>query len=292
MEQLAYSYILQPETAMTRIDFWIAVAGCITATLIHTPGGKLRSGPYLAAISLCVVAMVLIQHFWPAIGSMMAAGRLWVLVLGHWSVSFVGGYLIGCLAQRRSIDAFGHGGKAYLAFVPLANIWLLLKKSQQPSIAEDGSLARLAGWTVGVLGMVLLLVSLPPQRALGSQIESAAADNPSAAAALFNHMAQTKDGVKAALHMTFHQIRVPVKVDQHTVLDSVAIEGTTLTYHYALDSDISAAPASLSEGILAIVCRDATMKPILAGGGTLEYSYANSAKVEIRRFRIDQASCS
>ncbi|SEN98561.1 hypothetical protein [Palleronia pelagia] len=65
------------------------------------------------------------------------------------------GYVFGIVAMRRSRDGWGHPGRFFLAYVPVVNIWLMLK----PPLKADrvatrpttGRLRALAKVAAGIL---------------------------------------------------------------------------------------------------------------------------------------------
>lgn len=296
MEQLAYSYILLPELAMRAIGIGLICLGGIVALTTRTPSFRLLRGPYFAATALCTLAMTLTQFWWLGGGAMMQAGTFWLLMIGDFVVSLAGGYAIGVLAQARSVDAYGDPGKAFMAFIPIANLWLLFTASIHPQPAppayeDKGALAGLAGWTGGVLGVVLLLLNAAMIRSVTNAVESASANDPRLAAGLTRHMAQSDAGLESLLRMSVAQITVPARIDEITMLDRVDVQGTTLSYHYSVASDIAALPANFSDGIFQNNCKNESITPILEGGGALDYVYTNSAGVEIARYHNDKASC-
>ncbi len=296
MEQLAYSYILLPEWGMKALSYGLICLGGVIALLTRAPSFRMLRGPYFTGIALCTLAISLTQFWWLGGGAMMQAGTLWLLMLGDIVASLAGGYVFATLAQARSLDAYGDAGKAFLAFIPFANLWLLFTPSKHlqpdgPIQPDNGAWAGLVGAPGAVLGIVLMLLNAAAIRSVSSSVEALAASDPRVANGLTRHMAQSDAGLEELLRLSAQQVTVPARVDEITTLNRVDVQGTTISYHYAIASDIAELPANFSDGIFQSNCKNEAIIPILTGGGTLEYVYTNSTGVEVARYRNDQASC-
>ena len=63
-------------------------------------------------------------------------GYLWVLTEIWLAAAIAGGYFVCLLAMARSRDAYGHARMAFLAFIPIANLWLLVTRSKNEMSAN------------------------------------------------------------------------------------------------------------------------------------------------------------
>ena len=135
LEDIAIQYVNQTEESLRLLSYGITIIGAIAAGIFHKNKTELLRAPYFAYSGLLFLVSAASQLVW--FGSVQAIidGFLWVFMLVDVVVGLAVGYAFGIIAMARSRDAFGHARMAFLAFIPIANLWLLLKLSKNETFA-------------------------------------------------------------------------------------------------------------------------------------------------------------
>ncbi len=159
MEKLATWYL-----ALEPLRYWLTVYGvmCVgglfgwLSSLWSGRPARLDRSPYF--VRLCLVMLFVSLAELAALKAAEAvawkvAPRLALFLI---AVAFIGGASAGRAAAARSRAAFGHGRAAPLAFIPIANLWLLFKPSRI-AVAPRFGLTR--GEEGAVFGLILLVIT-------------------------------------------------------------------------------------------------------------------------------------
>ncbi|MGD1879498.1 MAG: hypothetical protein ACFB13_18610 [Kiloniellaceae bacterium] len=187
--------------------------------------------------------------------------------------SVVVGYFYGIVAMARSRDAFGTRRYAALAFIPLANLWLLLKPSKNES-AADPTIPILTGGFGVATGFVFYLGAVGLSSYLATEVDriaESATHNTHAQQVSIDYLLRAN-----GLEATLEQLAVgvpPQKIDQSTSLKHVESHGATLQYVYEVSDDIAVLPNSLSKDLTHKNCSNQAIRPLIEAGATLEHIY-------------------
>lgn len=160
VEELASDYVIQ-----YLLPYWSSVYGLVCAGglvgwlwswLSGRTANALARAPYfvrlcLAILFVCVVEIATVKGGDASVWKV--AVRLAAVVM---AAPLIGGLYIGRIAAARSRDTFGHPNGAMLAFVPLANLWLLFKPSRTRA-AEPFGLTH--GEEGAIFGLILLVLA-------------------------------------------------------------------------------------------------------------------------------------
>ena len=130
LEDAAIQYVNQSEDNLRLIGYGIVIAGAVLAAIVHKSNAERRRAPYFAYSGLLLFIAAAAQLVWFGSIPAMKGGFLWVFMLVDIVVDLAVGYAFGVIAMARSRDAYGHARMAALAFIPIANFWLLLTPSK------------------------------------------------------------------------------------------------------------------------------------------------------------------
>lgn len=112
---------------------------------------------YFAYSALILFLASAVQVVWLQSIPAATGGYLWVLMVISLAASIASGYFVCCIAMARSRDAYGTARRAFLAFIPIANFWLLFTRSKDEASTNRASTIPLFSAALGVLtGFVLL----------------------------------------------------------------------------------------------------------------------------------------
>ena len=293
LEDFAISFTNQSEAALMAWDIGLSLLGFVLALRMRRNSQwSLRRVPYfLAFAGIFVLSSAFLPLAWMATFEAMKHGVLWLLVASIFLGGVAYGYVYGVISHARSVSGYGDGGSAWMAFVPIANLFLLFKAPIQKD--ETTSAARMAGNFVGVvLGLVLLALAQGITKVgddvLNNMIERAETD-----AELLS--ISTEAMLRAqGLETTLSQVAAEVpshKVDETTTLLRVEARATTLRYVYQVDTDAQNLPASVRRGLTKHNCTYEALAPVIQAGATIVHFYGRSDGTELGTVTITQAVC-
>ena len=223
----------------------------------------------------------------------MIGGFLWVLVLVDVVVGLAVGYAIAMTAMARSRDAYGHARMAFLAFIPLANFWLLLAPTKNDLSPNSAPTIPLLTGALGVLtGFALLVAGI----ALGAFIQ---VETNRMVADAERDPGLQRTGVDIMLRgqgieETLRQMAAEVpsqRVDETTILMRVVAEGTTLRYVYEVSTNLDSLPSSMRTGLVQHNCTYQALSPAIEAGAIIEHVYRRTDGGEIGVVTVTRAIC-
>jgi len=293
LEDIAIQYVGQTEIRLQLISYLFTVAGAIVAAIFHKSDITLQRSPYFAYSCILIFIAKGAQFVWLDPISAAVEGFLWVLMLNDLIVDLAIGYTLGIIAMARSRDAYGHARKAFLAFIPVANLWLFLARSKDGGLAVRSSTPPLLTGRLGVLtGCALFIASF----VLGAFFQMEAArmaaeveNSPTMGRAVVE-MRLRSQGVEKVLGQIAAEVP-PQKVDETTDLLRVEGIGTTLRYTYEVSTNPAALPATLRTNLLQEICTREGLRPLIEAGATIDYVFDRTDGSEIGVVSVTRDMC-
>ncbi|RXV60101.1 hypothetical protein C6W92_14150 [Roseovarius sp. A46] len=292
-EDLAIQYVSQTEDSLRLIAYGIIIAGAIVAAIFHKSTAELRRVPYFAYSGLLFFVAAASQLVWLGSIPAMTGGFLWLLMLVDVVVRLGVGYAFGIIAMARSRDAYGHARVAFLAFIPIANFWLLLTPSKNEVSANRAPTIPLLTGTLGVLtGFVLLFASVALSAFI--QVETnrmvAEAENDPAMQRAGVDMMLRGQGLEETLRQMAAEVSSQ-RVDETTTLLRVVGDGTTLRYVYKVSTNPDALPMSMRMGLVQHNCTYEALRFVIEAGATVEHVYQRTDGAEIGVVTVTRDVC-
>lgn len=292
-EDLAIQYVSQTEESLRLISYGITIAGAVVAAIFHKSTAELRRAPYFAYSGLLFFIAAASQLVWFGSIPAMTGGFLWVFMLVDVVVGLGVGYAFGIIAMARSRDAYGHARIAFLAFIPIANFWLLLTPSKNEVSANRAPTIPLLTGALGVLtGFVLLFAG--GALSVFIQVETnrmvAEAENDSEMRRAGVDMMLRGQG----LEETLRQIAAEVpsqRVDETTTLLRVLGDGMTLRYVYEVSTNANALSMSMRTGFVRHNCTYEALRSVIEAGATVEHVYQQTDGAEIGVVTVTRDIC-
>jgi hypothetical protein len=294
LEDLAVQFVSQSESALRAIGYGLVVLGAIIAGVLTRSKAELERSPYFALSALIILLVTVVQTVWLQSLSAMAGGYLWALMIAHVAALVTGGFFTAKIAMARSRDAFGHGWLAALAFIPLANFWLLLAPSKVPVSAQRTPAIPLLTGGLGVLLGFLMLIAA----AVVSVLVGRASDRMVARAR--NDPALQKVGIaflvrSQGLPKTLRQMadaaRTPIKIDSVTTLNRIEAAGTELRRTYVVGSPAKALTDEFRTKATKGICAYGPFMPILRSGATIREVYVRADRSPIGEVLVTRRIC-
>jgi hypothetical protein len=135
----------------------ITLMGFVFALFADRSRGMLSRAPYFAWFSMLFLLSVGQQFAWRASFQAMSIGLSGMFIGLNLLAAMAFGYLFGIQSLARARDAFGNGLYAILAVIPLANLVLLLKRTNNGPLPDrDKKLPKLSGGLLVSAGMAMI----------------------------------------------------------------------------------------------------------------------------------------
>jgi hypothetical protein len=294
LEEVALQYVNQTEDDLRLIGYGFAIAGGVLAGLTHRSTSELHRAPYFAFAGLLFLVTAAAQLVWLGSIPAISGGYLWVLMLVDVLVRVAVGYGFGVIAMARSRDAYGHGRMAALAFIPLANFWLLLAPSKNDLSANraptipllTGGLGVLSGFAMLIAGFVLAtFVEME-----GERMAVAAESDPAMQQVGIDFMIRS-NGLEKTLIEIASGVATPSPIDEITSIVKVEGDGTTLRYTYEVSIDIAELPDSMRTGLVTQNCNYTAMRSVIEAGAELQHVYLRPDRSVIGTVEVNSSIC-
>lgn len=134
-KEKALSFLILPDSRIWLVSLALMMLGGLGSALVRSTGTVGRASYFLGN---CLLAMVAVGSWVLLIPTPVAmVGERLAAMAGLWALVQVAlGVVLWRLAARRSRDVHGHAWAAPLAFIPIANVWLLIAPAPSPSLGE------------------------------------------------------------------------------------------------------------------------------------------------------------
>jgi hypothetical protein len=276
MEQFAIYYLIMPSwVEFVLLFLTLALAGFVAVSRTNSDY-RLKRAPFFFAASFLFLILSLTSVTAYMVPTAIAHGYLSGIIALYYGVYAVVGFVGGVTATARSLDAYGDRWHWFYSLIPIANLALLFKPSQQRS--ERTPTLQ----TVGAVSLVLLgIVCYGAGRGISQSVER---DVTSIAQAMNQNPAATRnvlkasvnnDGIEAVLKSSIAEIRLPIKVDKITTLTSIDVAGRTLHYGYTVTGGSTFISDANKGRIMRQFCVGDSLKPFIEAGATIRATYTD-----------------
>ncbi len=284
MEELAYQYAQMSEDELRTLNYALTILGGLAGGLTGRSNAELLRAPYFAFSCLVILASGVVSYASvPFMVPAMSGGYFWVLVAATLAVPLIGGFFIARIAKSRSRDAYGHPRMAALAFIPIANFWLLLTPSKNEVSANRVPTIPLLSGGLGVVsGFVIFLAGV----ALTVQSEMAAEELLSSG----DLVPYDADPAVAVVALAAG-VETPMAIDELTTLVRVEPDGSVLRYVYEVSGNQTQLNDSAVTGLIQQNCNFEPLTPFIQNGITLEHLYLRLDGSEIGTVAVTKEIC-
>ncbi len=286
LEDLALQYSELPEDQMNAISFGLVILGGLIGGLTYQSAAEIRRAHYFALLGLIFLSVSLVTFGGMAfIVQALVGGFFWVVVGAEMLASVVAGFYFGRIAADRSRDAYGHGRMAVLAFIPLANFWLLLTPSKVQTSANRSPTIPLVTGGMGVLSGFVLLAAGVSVSAY-AQVEGTRRVEEAAAAGVFNVAMLDRILITMAA-----EVQTPNVVDETTTLVRIEAQGSELRFVYTVDPPPDFLPVSMRMGLLQQNCSFEGLTGVIEAGAMIRHVFTRKDGSEIGIVEVTKAAC-
>ena len=262
--------------------------------LVKPVGFRLQRGTYFLNSALIILAGSLSQMIWFIAAPAIANNFISVLVLidiGAWIAS---GYAFVVIAKARSNDAYGHARYAALAFIPIANLWLLFTPSKDKFTLKLSPL--LTGGTAVILGLVLSVAGRGLAIGIQNSIEDYVADNTTYETSTkinerwISYYISNGDIEEAILFLKSGE-SIGSKIDELTILEDIEVRNETMEYRFRiLDTSITGFSQQQRNTWENYVCNN--YPQMIDAGAMIVWHYYSSSEPVLARIIGNSEVCS
>lgn len=276
LENIAIKYVNLPEGELHAIAVGVVILGAIFAGLLMRNKSELGRAPYFAFTGLAVLVASVGQFMWLNSFSAMVGGYLWGLMAAQLALTFMIGFFFGSIAMARSRDAYGHGRYAALAFIPFANLVLLLKPGRALESTNRIPTAPVFNGGMGVLsGFVMLFAAVTLNVYFEQEINARLArinTDPVSQQAGVSFLIRSK-GLEATLREIASSTRTPILIDNVTTLANIEADKAQLRRTYIVNREAFTMTNKFRDMIQNRVCAYAGFIPLLLAGASMREAY-------------------
>lgn len=294
--QLALLYITLPQTGLYVLVYSIFILGGFAGWLLVPSYRPMQRAPFLLRAALVAMLVLGGQLVW--VWAPEAIEQRFMAWLVAWDLvsAFLGGALMARFAMARSVDVWNAPNRAFIAFLPLLNLWLLLVRSssrESDRPAPTRALVSKAASVIGGVGLITLAGATP------FYVQARIYERMPLIATSESHLELTETlleyrGLTATLDFMQTQVdgALPVHVDEWTRMTRIDVEGDTLARTYTVShSDITQLAASFRDTIDTIVCSEPSLSALLKAGATIKETYVGTDGRTIGIHRVRMSGC-
>ncbi len=296
LEDIALRYVDQSESNLRGIGYGLLILGAIIAGIVNKSKDELARAPYFAYSALIYLLVSAVQIVWLQSLPAIIGGYLWVLMVVSMAASVIGGFFACKIAMARSRDAYGHGRMAALAFIPLANLWLLVKPSKTALSANRAPTIPLLTGGLGVLSGFSMLVAAVVVTVFIEQeadrIAKSVPQEPASQQAGIDSMLRSH-GLEGTLRLVAAaaDAQLPITVDDVTKLTRIEVDGTQLRRTYVVTFDMGTISDAFRARSTDGICAYDGFIPLLRAGATIREVYVRADGSPIGEVLVKRNEC-
>lgn len=294
LEDAAIRFIGLGDTAFRIAWFAFTILGAAAAFRFDKSTAELQRAPYFVRMVGITLLYTVLTAIWLWIVPAILGGYVWVLLMTDLLATILAGYTCCKVAMARSRDGYGHSRNAVLAFIPVANLILLFRKSRAEFSYERIPAGPLTSGAFGVIvGLVMIVFTTGLSRQWANEIERRVermARDPTSETAMVEYAVKLH-GLDAFLSQIAGQAQPPLKIDAVTTLQRVEADGSQLRRMFT----ISSPGFALTEDIRAVIdqeiCATGLFLTLMRFGASIQEKYIEADGTEIGSHTVTLAVC-
>ena len=294
LEDLALQYVGQTEGGSRAISYGLVIIGAIIAGYFTKSKSEIARAPYFAFGALLFLAVAGVQFVWLESVSAIAGGYLWVLMTVDLLSSLALGFFTCQIAMARSRDAYGDARNAVLAFIPVANLFLLFKPSKRTQTINPVPTIPLLTGGLGVfIGFVMFAAAFALIGYLRVEIErqTAAASTQPRAQKIGMDFLLKSQGLEGTLRTIATEFKAPVVLDAVTTLARIETANTQLRRVYLVSGDNQVATGAFRSAVESNICAHPAFIPLLRAGASIREVYLQRDGKQIGAILVTREVC-
>lgn len=290
MDQYFVHLLIMDDGALMALMVALVLLGGLLGPLVFKVELEIQRIAYLWWIVVSSIVLTLSQVFWGIIPQATEAGVLWILMIAMMGCFVAFGLATYYGSAARSKDISGHRRHAWMGFIPLVNLWLMLKRGEPRPDAPKKSAAQ--RFVLDPLQVVFALMLLGLGNSMGDAIAESNAFEPNRSPRLMALVAsaQTLEESLAA-EAEASSAALPIRTDEITVFRSIRAEADTLFMDYDVEREFEDFKPGFEALIAQDQCHPEMFAVDLARGARLVFTYTAPSGRVIDAIEITQEDC-
>lgn len=292
MDQFFVKLLLLEEGALMGIAFLLIIVGGLIGSQLFTVSISFRRVVYLWWLAGLNLALMLSQVGWAAVPAAADAGLLSALCILMFGLVVLFGMGLYYSSAGRSNDIGGDTSRAWLGFVPLANLWLIFAGRKKPSLEESPRPAW-ARWGLDPILIIGAIFVFAIAQVLGDVAERTPAYDVADSPALRDLIIESQTLEESfAAEAQASGAELPIRIDDITTFSDIRAEGRTLRIRYDVDRQISGFRSDFGDTLARQYCGPDMFAADIARGGTIAIDYFGPDGRLIQDYEITSEDCS
>lgn len=292
MDRFFVKLLLLGDGALMGIFFLLIIAGGLIGSQLFTVRVSFRRVVYLWWLAGLNLALMFSQVGWAAVPVAADAGLLSALCILMLGVVVLFGMGLYYSSAGRSNDIGGDTSRAWLGFVPFANLWLICARRKKPSpdATADPAWAR---WVLDPILVIGALFVFLIAQVLGEVAERMPAYDVADSPALRDLITESQTLEESfATEAQASGAELPIRIDEITTFSEIRAEGRTLRIRYDVDRQISGFRSDFGDTLARQFCGPDMFAADIARGGTIAIDYFDPDGRLIQHYEITREACS
>lgn len=294
VEDFAWTVSVYVETHPRLAAYVLMLLGACLAMVLDRSTREMERARYFALTALILIFSNLTRGIWFASHGAIVGGYLSLIVAADIFRLVAIGYMFGVIAMARSRNAYGHSGRAFLAFIPLANLWLLFTPPRYEAQGKAPSFRLLSGEVGVIIGILLWFVAIGTGNLIAKSVERfvAAIGEDRQVARVQLKQTIRINGIRAAIKQSVSGVKTPMDVDDLVTLTKIEADDVTVRYTYGIkDADAKFDVEVLRSLTAEHNCGDTLARILIDAGARLQHIYLHKDGSEIANFFVVQSAC-
>lgn len=292
-ESLTARLIVEDKWLIRLVGLGFAGLGGAVSALLFVSTARMGRPAYVLGNGVILVLAVLAEAALIPVAGVIETGGLDARGLIWAFVQFSCGFALWRLAAARSRDVLGQATAGALAFIPLANLWLMLAPSREepgtvvrprPAGLLRGGLCVLAGLGLGALAYMLALEA-------DRRIRVAITEDEALPVSEQMRYRVNNDGMERTLGYLSHLTVSSETIREGVVLQKVEAAGAVLTRTISLPRTEQMSPLVLTRTARTNICSDERYVALLEAGATIREAYRGHLGVDLGSVAVTAGDC-
>jgi hypothetical protein len=288
MQNLLVKFILLPESAIFALSYGFIILGAVACHYLTRAPGPMGRATYFILFAVSLLATSFMGAGWLMVPAAVEDGYFvayTILLIALYPVFGFFSYLLG---SARSVDINGDRKYAYMALVPILNLYLIFASGQKNAVSATRKWFINPALVFG--GIIFLAFSSIITKTVNDTQDSYSSANTYPA---FSKLVSSTAGLEEILKISARQIDAPTQIDEVTRLVSVSVLADTFTYHYQLAdaANLSSLPDGFDDQVRRNICGPDVMGDVIDLGAIIVHDYVSTSGSPIDRIITNLSEC-
>lgn len=291
MDQFFVKLLLLDEQYFVGLTLLLIAFGGLIGSQIFKVRATFRRVAYLWWLALLNLALMMTQLGWVATAAAAEAGVFSAFCILMLSCVVLFGIGLYYASAGRSNDIHGNTSRAWLGFVPLANLVLVFSKRKNPLFGQTPR-PLWARWGLDPILVVGALFVFAIAQGFGDVIEDAPTYNAAGNQAL-NDLITANQTLEESFAMEAEASRsaLPIEIDEITTFSDIRAEGRSLRIRYDISQQITGFTPEFGQTLAGQYCSPDMFASDIARGGTIALDYFGPDGELIQGYEITSSDC-